>query len=98
MTVDPDGEQYKISKTMLLTFFISFFAGGIWFSIVAINYLNSLPSIIVSLYDRIYAVYLAFLDMGLAFAVGAVAILCFSRQVISAIKHHRSKGALSNNQ
>ncbi len=95
MTQDQDAETYKIDKTLVLTFLIPFLAGGIWFAVLATNYLNGLPKIIVSVYDRAYALTLAFSDMGLAFGIAAVTILCFFRQIFGAFKKYRLKqGAL----
>lgn len=99
MTPDQEAETYKIDRTVLLTFLIPFLAGGAWFAVLAINYLNTLPKIIVGVYDRAYAIVLAFSDMGLAFGIAGVTILCFFRQVRGAFQHYRSKqGALETEQ
>ncbi|MDZ4835181.1 MAG: hypothetical protein SGJ27_15500 [Candidatus Melainabacteria bacterium] len=103
MTQELESEQnrYKVDKTILLAFLIPFCVGGVYFSVLGLGYLKTLPKIIVSVYDQIFTVFLAFADMGLACGIAAVTIVCFYRQVSGAIKQFRlrkSQGKLTTEQ
>lgn len=86
-----------INRASLLTFLIPFLIGGIWFSFVGLAYLDTLPPAIVSVYDRIYACFLAFFDMGSAFGIGSFTCLSLFRQIKSLIiKNRRSPDLFLN--
>lgn len=99
MTQELEADRYKVDRIALSTFLIPLLCGGIVFSILANNYLNTLPKMIVTPYDRLYAIFLAFVDMGLACGIAALTILCFVRQVLGAVKRFRSRqGHLATEQ
>lgn len=78
-----------INRASFLSFVIPFVVGGIWFSYIGLTFVDTLPSEIVSIYDRMYVVVVAFVDMGFAFGVVGFTILSFIRQMRSLLGRMR---------
>lgn len=70
-----------VNRGSFLSFVIPFILGGIWFSYIGLTFVDTLPREIVSIYDRMYVVVVAFVDMGFAFGVVGFTILSFIRQM-----------------
>jgi hypothetical protein len=79
------------NRNSFLAFVIPFFIGGIWFSLIGLAYLDTLPAQIVGTCDRLYVVFVAFLDMGCAFGIASFTILCFFRQMRNLIARLREE-------
>lgn len=62
-----------INRLSLYMILIPFVLGGIAFSILGINHLDTLPNEIVSPLDRAYTISVAFVDMG-----SFCAVVCFT--------------------
>ncbi len=62
-------------------FFVPFIIGGTWFSIIGLSYLDTLPKEIVGLIDRVFCVFTAFLDMGLAFGIAGLTVYFGSKRL-----------------
>lgn len=73
-----------IDRTVLLVTLIPFLLGGIVFSITGLHFLDTLPQKIVSVYDRIFVVFVAFLDMGSTCAVASFTLFV----LLSKLKNH----------
>lgn len=84
------------NRTSFLTFAIPFLIGGIWFSFIGLAYLDTLPAQIVGPYDRIYVVFVAFIDMGIAFGIASFTTLCFFRQMRALLTRRRDDTPLQS--
>jgi len=61
---------------------LPFFLGGAYFTMVAVTQLRQLPSEICGSLDYMYAITLAFQDMGLACGIGGLLVLAIFKKIV----------------
>jgi len=82
-----------LDRTTILVIVLPFLIAGTCFAFTGLQFLDTLPAKIVSIYDRIFVVFLAFLDMGSAFAVGFFTLYKLVMNSLDFIAETKSKRA-----
>jgi hypothetical protein len=78
-------------RTKVISFFLPFLLGGAYFSMVAVTQLRQLPSEICGSLDYLYAITLAFQDMGLACGIGGLLTVSICEKLAPAFAKVRCK-------
>lgn len=78
-------------RTKVTSFLLPFLIGGLYFSIVAVTQLRQLPSEICGPCDYMYAVVLAFQDMGLACGISGLLVVTICEKLVPALAKVKCK-------
>jgi len=78
-------------RTKVISFFLPFLIGGTYFSMVAVTHLRQLPSEICGSIDYMYAITLAFQDMGLTCGISGLLALSIYEKLAPAFAKVRCK-------
>jgi len=78
-------------RTKIVAFFAPFLIGGAYFALVAVTQLRQLPSEICGSLDYLYAITLAFLDMGTTSGIAGLLVLSIYEKLVPVFAKVRGK-------
>lgn len=78
-------------RTRVVSFFLPFLIGGAYFAMVAVTQLRQLPSEICGSLDYMYAITLAFLDMGTTCGITGLLLLSIYEKLMPSFAKVRGK-------